>query len=54
MFKVRLIESKFILDFKLKSLNCFFFYFIASIYKDIKYKKKKKLKEIAMIKSNMQ
>lgn len=56
MFKVRLIKSKFILDFKLKSLSCFFFfflYFIASI-QGYKIQKKKKLKEITMIKSNMQ
>lgn len=43
MFKVRLIKSKFILDFKLKSLNCFFFYFIASI-QGYKIQKKKKAK----------
>lgn len=46
MFKVRLIKSKFILDFKLKSLSCFFFFFciLLLLYKDIKYKKKKKAK----------
>lgn len=44
MFKVRLIKSKFILDFKLKSLNCFFFSILLLLYKDIKYKKKKKAK----------
>lgn len=41
MFKVRLIKSKFILDFKLKSLNCFFSSILLLLYKDIKYKKKK-------------